>query len=126
MADLVLHLKREYFDQIKRGEKIEEYRLVTDYWKKRLEGRRYQFVVLLCGYPSRKDESRRIIYSWKGYTKKTITHQQFGDKPVEVFAIAISEDVGRPRGEYLKRCGWCLATNYESSTICTVCGYAFR
>jgi hypothetical protein len=89
-GDLVLHLKREYFDQIKKGEKTEEYRLVTDYWTKRIEGRGYKFVVLLCGYPPREDGSRRIVRTWKGYTRKTITHPHFGDKPVDVFAIQLA------------------------------------
>jgi hypothetical protein len=88
--DLVLHLKREYFDQIKSGEKTEEYRLVTDYWTKRLEGRQYKFVVLLCGYPPREDQSRRIVRSWKGCTRKTITHPHFGGDPVDVFAVRLT------------------------------------
>ncbi|RPJ29473.1 MAG: ASCH domain-containing protein [Chloroflexi bacterium] len=89
MTDLVLHLKREYFDQIVSGEKTEEYRLANPYWTKRLEDRHYDFVVLLCGYPAREDRRRRIVRSWKGYTRKTITHPHFGNSPVEVFAIVV-------------------------------------
>ncbi|EMK7913736.1 ASCH domain-containing protein, partial [Escherichia coli] len=36
MANLQLAVKSEYFDAMIRGEKTEEYRLVNDYWKKRL------------------------------------------------------------------------------------------
>lgn len=90
MSDLVLHLKKEYFDQIASGAKVEEYRLVTPYWSKRLEGRTYDNVVLLCGYPSRDDESRRIVRSWHGCTRKTITHKHFGNSSVEVFAISLA------------------------------------
>ena len=38
MPDHILHLSlvREFFDQIARGEKLEEYRDRTDYWKTRL------------------------------------------------------------------------------------------
>lgn len=89
MSDLVLHLKREYFDQIASGEKAEEYRLITPYWSKRLEGRRYDFIVLLCGYPPRDDNKRRVVRSWKGCERKTITHKHFGKSPVEVFAIKL-------------------------------------
>ena len=39
MSTLVLPLKAEYFHQIKDGTKLEEYRLCTPYWRKRLEGR---------------------------------------------------------------------------------------
>lgn len=43
MKKRILHLpvKKIYFDQIKSGKKLDEYRLVTEYWKKRLEGRDY-------------------------------------------------------------------------------------
>ena len=87
--NLVLHLKKQYFDQIASGEKQEEYRLVTPYWSKRLEGRQYEQVILLCGYPSASDESRKIIRQWVGYTRKAIMHPHFGNAPVEVFAINV-------------------------------------
>ena len=87
--NLILHLKKEYFDQIANGEKVEEFRLVTPYWSKRLEGRQYEQVVLLCGYPSANDESRKIIRAWSGYSRKTITHPHFGSKSVDVFAINV-------------------------------------
>ncbi|EAQ5647929.1 ASCH domain-containing protein, partial [Salmonella enterica] len=53
MKKRILHLpvKKIYFDQIKSGEKPDEYRLVTDYWIKRLEGREYDEVHVKCGYP---------------------------------------------------------------------------
>lgn len=87
--DLVLPLKREYFDAIKRGEKVEEFRLATPYWRKRLEGRSYDRIVLTMGYPSRNDTDRRIEKPWKGFELKTITHPHFGAEPVEVFAINV-------------------------------------
>jgi hypothetical protein len=90
MTNLVLHLKKEYFDQVASGAKVEEYRLVTPYWSKRLEGRQYDNVVLLCGYPARGDTSRQIVRPWRGYVRKTITHQHFGNSPVEVFAISLA------------------------------------
>ena len=36
MANLQLAVKGEYFDQIRRGDKKEEYRLVNEYWCRRL------------------------------------------------------------------------------------------
>lgn len=89
MTDLVLHLKRVYFEQIRAGTKTEEYRDVTDYWTKRIENRTYDRVVLLLGYPESGDESKRIVRPWRGYTRKTITHEHFGGTPVEVFAIRL-------------------------------------
>ena len=87
--DLILPLKGIYFDQIKTGEKTEEYRLVTPFWSKRLEGRNYDNVILTRGYPKRTDSERRLVLPWQGYTRKTITHPFFGDKPVDVYAIKV-------------------------------------
>ncbi|BEG43294.1 hypothetical protein VET9_11420 [Escherichia coli] len=36
MANLQLAVNGEYFDQMKSGEKTEEYRLCNDYWKSAL------------------------------------------------------------------------------------------
>lgn len=94
MADrtLYLALKAEYFDAIQRGEKTEEYRLVTSFWRQRLEGgKAYTRIVLTKGYPARADHARRIERPFRGFTRKTITHPHFGRKPVEVYAIRLTE-----------------------------------
>lgn len=88
-GDLVLHLRREWWERIRRGEKTEEYRLVTPYWTRRLEGRTFARVVLLLGYPSRDDASRRIVRRFGGIERKTIVHPLFGDEPVEAYAIRL-------------------------------------
>lgn len=90
MSDLVLHLKKKYFDQIKSGEKKFEYRLKTPYWSKRLAGRQYNNIRLLCGYPKRGDKSREIVRKFRGYETQIISHPEFGEKPVRVFAIPVS------------------------------------
>ena len=92
MSDLVLPLKGEYFDAIAADTKPEEFRIVNDYWRKRLVGRSYDRIVLTRGYPKRDDHTRRLIRPWRGYVFRTITHPHFGDTPVEVFAIDV-----RPR-----------------------------
>lgn len=91
LMDLILSLKREYFDAIKSGEKHEEYRLCTPYWEKRFSGGvQYDNVILTLGYPKRDDGSRRIIKRWKGMPeRRNITHAHFGDEPVEVFVIDV-------------------------------------
>jgi hypothetical protein len=91
MKTLHLPLKREYFDAIRAGIKLEEFRLRTPHWCKRLESRQYNQIVLTLGYPSRDDHARRIVLPWRGYTIKTITHPHFGPNPVEVFAINLTE-----------------------------------
>ena len=88
---LTLPLNGAYFDQIRDGSKVEEFRLVTPFWSKRLQGRTYDRIVLTRGYPPRDDHSRRLERSWRGFTRKTITHPHFGPDPVEVFAIDVSE-----------------------------------
>lgn len=91
MATLTLALKGEYFDAIKAGTKSEEFRLVTPYWRKRLEGRHYDYIELTRGYPKRGDSTRRMTLPWKGYRLRNITHPHFGADPVEVFAINVAQ-----------------------------------
>ena len=89
---IVIPLNGEYFDAIQSGEKKEEYRLCTEYWKKRLVKRNYKEIVFTRGYPKRDDESKRMYFRYGGYSIKTITHKHFGGDPVEVFAIRFYED----------------------------------
>lgn len=89
MSDLILPLKGVYFDEIRNGVKVEEFRLVTDYWRKRLEHRHYDRVVLMRGYPRADDHTRRIVKPWRGYTRRWICHPHFGPQSVEVFAIRV-------------------------------------
>ncbi|EIU1445414.1 TPA: ASCH domain-containing protein [Pseudomonas aeruginosa] len=91
MATLTLALKGEYFDAIRAGTKLEEFRLVTPYWRKRLEGRHYDFIELTRGYPRRGDHARRLFLPWQGLRMATITHPHFGPEPVVVFAINVQQ-----------------------------------
>lgn len=89
---LFLPLKAVYFDAIAAGEKLEEYRLVTPYWRQRLVGRSYDAIELMRGYPRRDDPARRLRRPWRGYTIKTIHHEHFGAQPVSVFAIDVRQE----------------------------------
>ena len=93
MTDLIIPLKGIYFDQIRDGSKTHEYRLVNDYWKKRLVGKQFDRIVLTKGYPKAGDHERRLIVKWSGYTICTIEHEHFGGSPVEVFAIDVTEKI---------------------------------
>lgn len=95
---LYLPLRAVYFDQILSGEKTEEFRRVTPYWSKRLEGRTYDGLVLTRGYPPRHDLTRRLELPWRGLTRQTITHPHFGPAPVEVFAIRLTPLIAPPEG----------------------------
>ena len=90
MSTLTLPLRGEYFDEIKAGRKIEEYRLCTEFWEKRIEKKKIDRIVLTRGYPKRTDESRRMALPWRGYEIKEITHPHFGPDPVRVYAINVS------------------------------------
>lgn len=87
---LTLHLKGIYFDQIASGQKVDEYRLRSEHWRKRLEGRAYDQIIICRGYPSKDDTVRRINRPWRGYREITLTHEHFGPDPVEVFAIKVN------------------------------------
>lgn len=91
LKDIIFNLKGQYFDDIKAGLKTEEYRIYKDFWKKRLEGKEYRNIIIKKGYPSKDDISKIIIIPWSGYLIKEITHPEFGDSPVKVFAIQLDK-----------------------------------
>ncbi len=88
--DLHLNLKGEYFDQIKSGEKLYEYRLTTEYWEKRLENREYKNIYIKRGYPKKDDKKNIITRPWKGFLKTHLKHEHFGDELVNVYAIIVN------------------------------------
>jgi hypothetical protein len=87
---LHLHLKGEFFEAIKAGTKPEEYRLCNSYWRKRLEDRAYDGILLLKGYPMLSNPYTKLKRPWRGYEVKTITHPHFGPNPVMVYAIKVN------------------------------------
>lgn len=99
LSDLIIPLKGVYFDQIASGEKVSEFRLRTDYWRKRLEGRSYRHVVLTRGYPKGGgvEGQTRLTRAWRGFAETVLTHEHFGPAPVEVFAIDVATP--NPKGK---------------------------
>lgn len=94
MAQRLLHVSviTKYFVGMRDRSKLAEYRLQNDYWRKRLVGREYDYVVVARGYPKRGDLGNRLVFPWRGYTELTLLHEHFGPDPVEVFAIDVSGD----------------------------------
>lgn len=93
MKKTVLHLplKTEYYLDIVHGRKLEEYRLMNEYWTKRLVNRHYDYMLLTRGYPSTDDVERRILLPYLGFTLRlNFKHPHFGNAPVNVFAIDVS------------------------------------
>lgn len=89
--NLTLNLKKKYFDEIKNGTKTEEYRLCTPFWKKRIEGKEFENIIIKLGYPKNDQKEKILIFPWKGYEIKEIKHEHFGDTPVRVYAIKIQD-----------------------------------
>jgi len=93
----ILHLNLDsiYFDQIKSGQKKYEYRLQTDYWKKRLFAKdgsvkTFDSILIKRGYPQKEDVMRIIERPWKGFESINLIHEKFGSNPVNVFAVLVN------------------------------------
>lgn len=86
---LVLPLKRRWFEAIKDGSKIEEYRLDNEYWRKRLEGKDFDEVTVTLGYPRRDDTERRLTFPWLGAYRRMVTSDEWGGVPKMVWAIRL-------------------------------------
>jgi hypothetical protein len=63
---LHLTLEREWFDDIVRGAKHEEYRKYKPYWTTRLEGRDYKVVKFRNGYARNAPE---MVVEFKGLSR---------------------------------------------------------
>ena len=61
---LHLNLYRKYFDAIVDGTKTTEYRDKTDYWKRRIEGRKYDIIKFRNGYAK---DAPTMLVEYKGY-----------------------------------------------------------
>ena len=85
---LHLNLYHKYFNQILKGEKTIEYREVTPYWSKRLEGRHYDVIKFKNGY--RKDAPEMLV-EFKGMG--TITFQTTPTYAIELGKILETKNV---------------------------------
>ena len=94
MSDLIIPVKAEFFHAIRSGSKTHEYRERKEYWRKRLVNRNYDRVIITLGYPSADDYSKRIVCKYKGFTEETITHHHFGNDPIDVYAIDVTDQEG--------------------------------
>lgn len=91
MSTLVLNLKGEYFDAIRDGSKLEEFRLRTPYWEKRIKNKIYDRILIRKGYPKTGDADREILLPWRGYREISLEHPHFGVGLKNVYAIRVSE-----------------------------------
>ena len=88
MKILHLNLYRKYFDAILKGEKTIEYRDITPYWSRRLEGRHYDVIQFRNGY--RKDAPEMIV-EFKGMG--TVTFQTTPTYAIQLGKVLESKNV---------------------------------
>ncbi len=89
MKTLILPVKQIYFEQIQAGQKDEEYRAISPHWRKRLENKEYDQIIITLGYPAAGDSSKRLVFPFHGITRKKIQHEEFGPELCEVYAITL-------------------------------------
>lgn len=102
---LVFNLKKEWFNKIKNGEKTHEYRIVKDYWFKRLflystiQCRQtmlplHSYCVFLCGYPKKEDTAKRLAAKIKNITIRNGLETDLKiDMPVFDIEFILIEDI---------------------------------
>ncbi len=76
--DLILHVQRKYFEQIRSGEKKEEYRAYNKYYRKRIFGKQFQNIIIVWGYPKKFTKENSIIFPYREYRITRIDHEMFG------------------------------------------------
>ena len=94
VTKLTLRVRRKYFEQMKSGEKKHEYRKITPYYTARLANPNLKTVEITIGYPSPEREPEKfLLFKWDGYGTTTITHEEFGNTPEEVYDIFLKERI---------------------------------
>ena len=88
MKVLHLNLYRKYFDAILKGDKVVEYRDITPYWSKRLEGRHYDVIQFRNGYAK---VAPTMVVEFKGMG--TVTFQTTPTYAIQLGKILESKNV---------------------------------
>jgi ASC-1-like (ASCH) protein len=76
---LHLNLHREFFDAIARKEKHIEYRKQSAYWRRRLEGRKYDAILFRNGYAT---DAPKMLVEFRGL-------RRYGKKRSAYYAILL-------------------------------------
>ena len=83
---LHLNLYRIYFDQILKGEKTIEYRDITPYWSKRLEGKYYDVIQFRNGY---RKNAPTMIVEYKG----TVVDDLYGTYAIKLGNVLETKNI---------------------------------
>lgn len=92
---LLLSVTTGVFDEIHIGAKVQEYRQYNNFWKRRLIGKNFTHVAVVCGQNRAGKVQRTMVFEWCGYEVKTVRQGrgngaqggEGGCKAVEVFAV---------------------------------------
>lgn len=69
---LVLHVTQKYFDLIRCGKKTVEYREVKKYWQARIEGKKFNSIVISVRQATKFTDPEWLIFPWwPGAIKKS-------------------------------------------------------
>ena len=80
--DLILNVKKKYFDEIKVKTKHYEYREIKPYWTKRLNNKRITGIQIRLGYPKNTDTSKIQWFPWRGKFETSVVLMGEGRKDV--------------------------------------------
>ena len=83
---LHLNLYRKYFDQILKGEKTIEYRDITPYWSKRLEGKYFDVIQFRNGYAK---EAPTMLVEFKG----TVVDDLYGTYAIKLGNVLETKNI---------------------------------
>ena len=87
---LYLIVVKEVWDRIVSGEKLIEYREVTDYWRKRINARHYDYLKISNGYGNKTRPYR--LYRYGGATRVMKDSIQHYSIPIYESMIIESRD----------------------------------
>ena len=90
---LYLIVVKEVWDRIVSGDKVVEYREVTDYWRKRIGDRQYKYMRITNGYGNATRPYR--LYRYAGATRVMKDNTQ-------CYAIPIAEDLVIESRDYME------------------------
>lgn len=85
MKTLHLVVNKKWFDQIKSGEKKEEYREVKPFWEKRLS-KEYDQILFQLGYSK---NAPKMVLELIDKEQREIIHEHFGNIPIQVFVLKL-------------------------------------
>ena len=88
---LFLTVKEPYYSQMKRGEKLIEYREYKQYWISRIinNEKNLRGIEIRKGRTRKKGDPRNLVFLWTGYTIETIVHPHFENVEKKVFTIPL-------------------------------------